>query len=175
MEFMRKVIIMIFLMMMCCLQAAANSVTVAGVGEVDFGPNITATENQDKNGNPVYSLQVKDGKVWRGAMLKAPKTIPNSDKVSKMGLVEFLNKTVDKKISSNKDFLDADKAKMMGQGNNAAVVSYKIAAPNGGIIMNMDMMLVSKADGVEIITFTCADSDAEYWRPIIQKVVLGIQ
>jgi hypothetical protein len=173
---MRKLFVILSLLLMVCLQAAANSMTIAGLGEVDFGQNITATEKQDKNGNPIYSLQVKDGMVWRGAMLIPPKIIPNSDQLSKIGLVQILNKMVDEKFSTNKDFLAADKAKMLGQDSNgAAFVSYKNAISNGGVIMNMDLMLVSKTDGIAMIAFTCADSDAEYWRPIIQKVVLGIQ
>jgi len=172
----RKLIVMISLLLLVNLPVSANPVNISGIGDVELGQNITVTEGHDSKGKTTYGFKVKDGDLWRGACLFAPQTLPDNNNISNIFKLDaLLNKIVDEKFSKNTDFVAADKAKLLKLGNKeAASVTFKMTNPAIGIVLNMNMILVSTTDGVKMVLVMYADSDTPYWRPIFNKIISNI-
>lgn len=174
---MRKLLITVALLWLFCLPVTANPVIIAGVGEIDFGPNITVTESQDNKGNTLYNFKVKDGDVWRGAsLIFDPTDSPKGKLTSRAMELDILDKIAANKFSRNEGLVEIDKAKILQIDNKeAASISVKMTSPNiGFVITNMNMILLSTTDNTKILMFMCADGDAPFWRPVLYKIVSKI-
>ena len=172
---MRKIILICGLILLICRYGAANPVMISGIGEVELGPDIVMTEGHDKQGELVYNFRVKDGEVWRGAMLMPLKDIPFNGVGDMIKTDVFLNKVIEEKISKDENVLSTEKAKrIMVGGKECATAAVKMGIPEGAIIANLDMTMVSGSNGIRIFCYMCADSDAEYWKPVMQKILAMI-
>lgn len=171
---MRKLYTLFSLLLLMYLPITVNAANLSGFGEVDLGQNITITESTDKKGNLIYNFKVKDGAVWRGASLFAPMTLPNSDLLSNtIKLDVMLEKIIAEKISNDETFLSADKVKLLqfgtkeGASSNIKMSSSKFSF----MVVNTNMTLISTPNDIKMIMFLCADSDAAYWQPTLNKII----
>lgn len=167
---MRKIFTLFSLLLLMYLPVTVNAANLSGIGEVDLGQNITVTESTDKKGKLIYNFKVKDGAVWRGASLFAPMSLPNG---SLFKLDAMLEKIIADKISQDETFLVADKVKLTQFGTKeAASANVKMSSPNFGfIIINSNITLLSTPDDIKMLMFLCADSDAAYWQPTLNKII----
>lgn len=172
---MRKIILIFCLMLLTCGPVAANPLVILGVGQVELGQDIVMTEGHDKKGDINYSFRTKDGVVWRAAMLMPISNISSNELGNIIKTDVLLDRVIEEKISKSKDVLSTEKARrVMFGGRECATTIVKLAIPSAGIVANMDMTIISGADGLKMLTFMCADSDAQYWRPIMQKILVSI-
>lgn len=171
---MRKVLLILLLSFLVFRPAAANPVNIEGVGEVDLSQDIKVTQSQDKKGRANYSFIVKDGSVWRGASLMPVEDLaPNSMEMVKLDVM--LNRIVAEKFRNNANFLAADPAAQLKlKDKECGLVSIKITPPGTGLVANLDIMIIPGANGYKMFGFMCADSDAQYWRPIMRKIAANI-
>lgn len=173
---MRKIFLTLCFAFLINLPVQANPVTIPGIGEVDPGQNITVTEVPDKKGAIDYAFKIKDGQVWRSAKLMPFKDMLPSEINDVLKLDRLLDLTVEKKLKLTKDFLEATPAKLITLGGKeCATASVKMDGSGaGGIIANMEILLVPSNNGLKLFMYMCADSDATYWRPIMQKITAAI-
>ena len=172
---MRKLLLLFSLLVILCQPAAANPVTLTGFGDVDLEQAITVTEAHDKNGSIIYNLKVKDGNIWRGAMLFPPKTVTNKAAISTAIKTDvLLDNLVAEKFAKRTDFIEADKAAPLQLGSKIGA-STNLKATASSLILNMNIILLSTNDGNKFTMLACADSDMSYWQPIFHKIVSTIQ
>ena len=169
---MKKIILLFCLLLLTSGAVSANPVDIQGIGQVELGKEITMTEVPDKKGDISYSFKVKDGTVWRAVILKSINDMPNSISNNIIKMDGLLNKIADEKFSKKEDFLSSEKAKLITlNGKEGATNTIKMSMPVAGIVVNMDTIIISEPSGLKLFMFMCADSDAQYWRPIMQKIV----
>ncbi len=170
---MRKMIVIFCLLLLACQPVSANSVEILGAGKVELGQDFVVTEVRDKNGDINYSFRVKDGEVWRGAMLMPIKDMTAKEaNIIKMDVL--LNQIIEGNISKMNDVLSTEKARQMMVGENTyTTASMKFGIPGGGIVANMDMTIISGANGLKLFTYICADGDSQYWKPVMQKILIS--
>lgn len=171
---MRRIMLIFCLVLLICQPGAANPVMISGVGQVELGQDIIVTEGHDKNGDIKYSFRVKDGAVWRGAVLLPINILPSkgSDFIKTDVL---LNRILEEKASKDKNTLSIEKARrVMVGGRECATTTVKFDIPDGGIIYNLDITIIPETDGLKMVSFMCTDSDAQFWRPILQKILNSI-
>jgi hypothetical protein len=172
---MRKIILAFCLMLLICRPVAANPVVILGVGQVELGQDIVMTEGHDKKGELNYSFRVKDGAVWRGAILMPINNISSNEFGNMVKTDVLLNRIIEEKISKSNDVLSTEKARrVMVGGRECATTTVKLGMPGAGIVANMDITIISGTDGLKMFGYMCADSDAQYWRPIMQKILASI-
>lgn len=172
---MRKIIVILCLTLLICLPVQANPVTILGVGEVDLPRDITVTQGLDNKGNANYFFKAKDGGVWRAAMLMPISRIASNEYNDFLKMDTLLDKVIQDKLS-NKNTLDIEKAKQITIGGKACTMAaLKMEASTGGIIANMDIMMIPGSDGLKMFGYVCADGDTHYWRPIMQKIAANIR
>lgn len=172
---MRKMILLICMMLLTCQPLAANPVVISGVGEVELGQDIVMTEGHDKKGDLIFSFRIKDGAVWRAATLMPIKNMPTGKFSDMIKTDVFLNKVIEEAFSKNPEVLSTEKArKVMIGGRESATASVKLFIPGGGVVANTDMTIISGTDGYKLVGYMCADSDTQYWRPIMQKILASI-
>ncbi|MCE5286748.1 MAG: hypothetical protein LLG02_12990 [Pelosinus sp.] len=172
---MRKTILIFCLTLFFCLPVEATPVAISGVGEVELGQDITVTESQNKKGEPVYSFIVKDGAIWHGALLLPLNANSNNPAFNdKTKTDALLNKMIEEKFSKDESFLTSERRTVVLNGKEYTSATLKMAKPTSGIVVNMDMILIPATDGLKIFSYICADSDTQYWRPILQKIAAAI-
>lgn len=172
---MRKIILVICLMLLTCGPVAANPVVILGVGQVELGQDIVMTEGHDKKGQINYSFRAKDGAVWRGAILMPISNMSSNEFGDIIKTDVLLNRVIEEKISKSNDVLSTEKARrVMIGGRECATTTVKLGIPGAGIVANMDMTIISGADGLKMFGYMCADSDTQYWRPIMQRILASI-
>ena len=172
---MRKMILVFCLMLLTCGSVAANPIVISGVGQVEFGQDIVVTEFYDKKGDINYSFRAKDGAVWRAAMLMPISNISSTDLSNIVKTDALLDQIIEEGISKDNGVLSTEKARLtMLGGKECSTAIVKLTIPSAGIVANMDMTLIQGADGLKMLAFMCADSDAQYWRPIMQKILVSI-
>lgn len=172
---MRKIILVFCLMLLTCGSVTANPIVILGAGQVELGQDIIVTEVSDQKGDINYSFRVKDDAVWRAAMLMPISKVSPTDLRNFIKTDVFLDQIIAEKISKDNDVLSTEKSRrMMLEGKEFATAILKLTIPSAGIVTNMDMTLIQGADGITMFTFMCADSDAQYWRPIMQKILVSI-
>ncbi len=172
---MRKILLLVWLVLFVCRPAAANPVTIEGVGQVELGQGILVTEGHNKKGEINYGFKVKDGAVWRGATLLPITSFSSNGTENMIKLDVFLDKIIDEKVRNSENILAAEKArKVILGGKECATTSIKMEIPGGGIVANMEMIIIPGADGLKMFGFMCSDSDAQYWRPIMLKIAASI-
>jgi len=172
---MRKIILVFCLMLLTCGSVAANPILIPGVGQIELGQDIVVTEFFDKNGDINYSFRTKDGAVWRAAMLMPISSISSTNLSNIIKTDVLLDQIIEEKVSKGNDVLSTEKSRRMMLGEKEyATAILKLTLPSAGIVANMDMTLIQGAAGLKMIAFMCADSDAQYWRPIMQKILVNI-
>lgn len=175
---MRKLWLIFSLFVLLCLPQAANAANFSGIGDIDLGPNVTVGETTDKKGALIYNLRTKDGAVWRGASLFAPATMPNTKGIeTTLKLDAMLTKMIKEKFSNDEAFLAADSVKIIKLGQReAATCNIKMSQPSFGfMVINMNMSLIPSAEGLKMVVFISADSDAAYWQPAITTILAHIE
>lgn len=173
---MQKIIIVFCLLLLSCGSVAANPVVILGVGQVELGQdNIVMTEGHDKKGDINYNFRVKDGAVWRGAILMPISNISTMQLGNMIKTDVLLNQVVEEKISKNTDILSTEKARrLVIGGKEIATTTIKFTMPGGGMVANMEMTIIPSTDGLKMVAYMCADSDTQYWQPIMQKIWANI-
>jgi hypothetical protein len=162
-------------MLLTCQPLAANPVVISGIGRVELGQDIVMTEDRDKKGEITYTFRVKDGTVWRGATLMPVNNMPLTGIGDMIKTDVLLNKIIEEKISKDPDVLSTEKAGLITLGGReCATTEVKLAIPGGGIIANMDITIIPGAGGFKMVCFMCADSDTQYWRPVMHKILASI-
>lgn len=171
---MRKVLLIMLLSLFAFRPAAANPVNIVGVGEVELSQDIKVTQTFDKKGAVNYSFIVKDGRLWRAANIMPVKDLSKNN-MEMIKLDVMLNRMIAEISENNPDFLEADNAKLlMLKDKECATVSLKMTPPGTGLVANLDMLIIPCSNGYKMFGFMCADSDAQYWRPIMQKIAANI-
>ncbi|MBP2643771.1 MAG: hypothetical protein H6Q67_1658 [Firmicutes bacterium] len=156
----------------------ANSITFPEVGTVELPSNIEVSEDPSKNGVMNYNIRVYDNNIWRGA------TILGCQKVSELEhdfdntekIKDSLNKELDKIKNSNSNWtvLQVEPAKQIFRDGKIVYLSgAKVVYPYVAIVTNMDVYFF-KTDCVNMVLVASADADAQYWRPIITKMLTNI-
>jgi len=132
-------------------------------------------EGHDKKGDLNYSFRVKDGVVWRAAMMMPISNMPSNELGNIIKLDVLLDRSVGEELSKRNDVLSTEKSRQIMLGKKeCATIIVKLAIPSVGFVANMDMTMIPGVDGLKMFTFMCADSDAQYWRPIMQKISASI-
>jgi hypothetical protein len=168
---MKKIFLLFCLLLLTCHPAAANPVIILGVGQVELGNDIMVTESPDKKGNLNYGFKVKDGAVWRGAVLFPISNIENGD-ILKPDAV--LDRMMEERTNKDKDVLSTEKSKRITIGGKEFTTATAKFSASGGLVANIDFIIIPGTDGMKQFGFMCADSDAQYWRPIMQKIASNI-
>lgn len=172
---MRKIILVFCLLLITSGSISANPVQIDGIGSVELREGIIMTEIKDKKGEVNYSFKIKDGPVWRAALLLPISNLSanNFGNIIKMDVL--LDRIIDEKLSKNPDVLSTEKASLtMLSGKECATTSAKMDIVSAGIVANMDMAIIAGSNGVTMFAFMCADSDTEYWRPMMQKILASV-
>ena len=172
---MRKVILIVCMMVLTCLPVAANPVVIVGVGQVELGEDIIMTEDHDKKGSINYSFRAKDGEVWRGAILMPVSKLVDNQFGDMLKMDVLLNRIIEEAARNNKDIFSVEKARQLTVGGREfAISTLKVNIPSAGIVQNLDMVLIPGTTEIKMVAYACADSDAQYWRPIMEKIVVTI-
>lgn len=58
-------------------------------------------------------------------------------------------------------------------GYKALLISHKVIA--NGMAGDISLYMIEKADGVQLITFTCADSDVKYWKAVKESILASVR
>lgn len=172
---MRKIILIFCLILLTSQPLAANPAVISGIGKVELGQNIVMTEDRDKKGEITYNFRVKDDTVWRGVTLMPVSTLSSNGIGDIIKLDVLLNQILEEKISNDADVLATEKARIITVGGReCATAAVKLAIPGGGVIADMDLTIIPAADGLKMVCFMCADSDTQYWRPVMYKILASI-
>lgn len=168
---MQKIILIFCLILLTCGSVAANPRVIQGVGQVELERDIVMTGDHDAKGDLNYSFRVKDGAVWRAALMMPVNNMPSNELGNIIKLDVLLDEIVSGELGKSNDVLSIEKSRLIMLGKKeCATITVKLALPNAGFVANMDMIMIPGVDGLKMFTFMCSDSDAQYWRPIMQKI-----
>lgn len=172
---MRKIILMLCFLLLVGLPVQAKTVTFTGIGELDLPEDITVAEIVESNNNIDYFLKVRDGAVWRSAVVYPFKEFMYKD-MDKIKPDSFLKLVTDHIGNNDPNVFGIEKAKLITlAGREVATETFKLQVPSAGFIGNMELILITGSFETKLFIFACADADTQYWRPILQNIFVSIR
>lgn len=165
---MRKILFMVCLALLVYLPAQAKPVAIDGIGEVDIPENVLVLQYRIGDGELNYCFRVKEGEIFRGAVLFLPKFFSFDEETSNIErLLDQIPKHLMQKYKSY--VLEIQKPKIIIlKGKECYMVTMKRQMPP--IIERTDFLVIPEFQGIKLTSFSYSDSDAQYWRSIMLKI-----
>jgi hypothetical protein len=149
-----------------------KSININSLGMVSIPSNIEVSQVTSANGTTSTVLLVNDNNVWRTVVVTAVYTSNSSleNMTINNNRLKIISYAMAKSAGGSSRVLFSEPLKtVVVDGKKAYTASSKILLST--LAANMDYYFISKADGYLAVTFTSADSDSLFWRPIGEVIV----
>lgn len=177
-----KIIFLLFLIiLLTCSTALAteNTSVIPGVGTITFPAEVEVSISHAEFGI-VHDLLVNDKGVWRTGQLFF--TIPIPGKTTG-DLKDPLN-SLDTMLSSDavKQIKNSPSARLLESPpiNELALSNERLILKSTKVLLNKwvmhsDYYAINTPTGVRMLVLLCADGDGEYWRSVVDNVIVSLQ
>ncbi len=159
--------------------ALASSVEMVNIGSVDFGNNVTVRVEADAKGKMQYTLRAKDGNVLRALLIdqaEVRKLEPGKD---------FDALLQEMQVEAKKMFRKKDGSQVIASDLKMTKLSPPSPGENKALIgmgydldffsVDLGILLVQKESVVKRVIWICANGDAQYWKPALNKLIDAVQ